>query len=146
MIARQGDRVRIRVVNLGMDHHPIHVHGNTFRVTGTEAGRIPESAWVPGNTVLVGVAEARDVEFDAKYPGDWMVHCHMPHHNMNQMSSMVGPITRMPGMAAGKGMEEGMGIMRQGGPASEENGPSLGRGMGLGNMSEQAVANGPLSV
>ena len=39
-----------------------------------------------------------------------------------------------------------MGIMRRGGPASEENGPSLGRGMGLGNMSEQAVANGPVSA
>ncbi len=146
MIVRQGDRVRIRVINLGMDHHPIHLHGNTFYVTGTEGGRIPEAAWIPGNTALVGVAEARDIEFDAKYPGDWMVHCHMPHHNMNQMSSMVGPMTRMPGMTAGKGMEEGMGIMHQGGPASEENGPSLGRGMGVGSTSDQAVANGPVSV
>ena len=39
-----------------------------FYVTGTEGGRIPESAWHPGNTVLVGVAQARDIEFDAKVP------------------------------------------------------------------------------
>jgi len=92
MIVRQGDRVRIRLVNLGMDHHPMHLHGNTFYVTGTEAGRIPENQWTPQNTVLVGVAQARDVEFDAKYVGDWMFHCHLPHHMMNQMITMVGPI------------------------------------------------------
>jgi FtsP/CotA-like multicopper oxidase with cupredoxin domain len=104
MIARTGERVRIRLVNLGMDHHPIHLHGNTFVVTGSEAGRAPESTWAPGNTVLVGVAQARDIEFDAKYEGDWMVHCHMPHHGMNQMVSMVGPMMRkggMPGMNHG---------------------------------------------
>jgi len=32
------------------------------------------------NTVLIGVAQARVVEFDAKYPGNWMIHCHLPHH------------------------------------------------------------------
>jgi FtsP/CotA-like multicopper oxidase with cupredoxin domain len=92
MLARKGERVRIRLVNLGMDHHPIHLHGNTFVTTGTEAGRIPEAAWTPGNTVLVGVAQARDIEFRADYAGDWMLHCHMPHHMMNQMIPMVGPV------------------------------------------------------
>ena len=56
LVVRLGDRVRIRLINLGMDHHPIHLHGHTFQVTGTEAGRIPETAQYPGNTVLVGVA------------------------------------------------------------------------------------------
>ena len=41
LIVRQGDRVRIRLVNLGMDHHPMHLHGHTFYITGTEGGRIP---------------------------------------------------------------------------------------------------------
>jgi FtsP/CotA-like multicopper oxidase with cupredoxin domain len=106
MIVRLGDRVRIRMINLGMDHHPVHLHGNTFYVTGTEGGRAPESAWRPENTVLLGVAQARDVEFDAKYPGDWMLHCHLPHHMMNQMASTVGAMTRVgKGMPAGLGME-----------------------------------------
>ncbi len=92
MLVKQGERVRIRFVNLGMDHHPMHLHGNTFTVTGTEAGRAPAATWMPQNTVLVGVAQARDVEFEAKHPGDWMLHCHLPHHMMNQMIPMVGPI------------------------------------------------------
>jgi len=89
LLARLGSRVRIRIVNLGMDHHPIHLHGNQFMVTGTEAGRSPESTWRRENTVLVGVAQARDIEFDAKYPGDWMLHCHLPHHMMNSMSDLL---------------------------------------------------------
>src|SRR5439155_7450185 len=40
MLVRLGSRVRIRIVNLGMDHHPIHLHGHTFAVTGTEGGRL----------------------------------------------------------------------------------------------------------
>lgn len=92
MLVKQGERVRIRLVNLGMDHHPIHMHGNQFVITGTEGGRIPESQWHPQNTVLAGVGQARNIEFDAKYIGDWMVHCHMPHHMMNQMVSLAGPM------------------------------------------------------
>jgi len=90
LLVRLGSRVRIRLVNLGMDHHPIHLHGNTFYVTGTEGGRVPQVAWTPANTVLVGVAQARDIEFEAKYPGDWMIHCHLPHHMMNSMSDLLG--------------------------------------------------------
>ena len=146
LIVRLNDRVRLRFINLGMDHHPIHLHGHTFVVTGTEGGRQPQSTWGPGNTVLVGVAQSRDVEFVANNPGDWMIHCHLPHHMMNQMSSMVGPMTRnRRGMPMGVGMEEGMGMLREGSATSEDKGPSLGRGMGVGSTRDQAIANGPLS-
>ena len=147
LIVRLNDRVRLRFINLGMDHHPIHVHGHTFVVTGTEGGRQPKTTWGPKNTVLVGVAEASDVEFVANNPGDWMVHCHLPHHMMNQMSSVVGPMTRgSNGMPAGLGMEEGMGILREGHATSDDKGPSLGRGMGVGSTRDQMLGNGPLST
>ena len=140
LVVKRNERVRVRFINLGMDHHPMHLHGHTFVVTGSEAGRQPEAAWGPKNTVLVGVAEACDVEFVANNPGDWMIHCHLPHHMMNQMSSMVGPMTRRGGMPAGVGMEEGMGMVRGG-----DNGPSLGRGMGMAGAEEKATTNGTMS-
>src|SRR5260370_920546 len=89
LLARLGSRVRLRILNLGMDHHPVHLHGHQFVVTGTEGGRAPESTWCPMNTVLVGVAQARIVEFEAKYPGAWMIHCHLPHHMMNSMMDLL---------------------------------------------------------
>lgn len=132
LLVKLGERVRIRFVNMGMDHHPMHIHGNQFYVTGTEGGRVPESAWFPGNTVIVGVAQARDVEFDAMHAGDWMLHCHLPHHMMNQMVSMVGPMAHVGhGQHTGMGMEEGMGMVRKGHALSEDLGPGFGRGMGM---------------
>jgi len=77
-----------------MQHHPIHLHGHTFWVTGHEGARIPSSAWMPRNTELVGVAQASDFEFIANNPGDWIFHCHMIHHMMNHMVRQVGPRIR----------------------------------------------------
>lgn len=121
MVVRLGSRVRIRIVNLGMDHHPIHLHGQQFYITGTEGGRAPESTWYPNNTVVVGVAQARDIEFDAIYPGDWMLHCHLPHHMMNSMSDLLADrmittaatnepqaMSQMQSMAAAVGFEHRM--------------------------------------
>jgi hypothetical protein len=99
LVVRLGNRVRIRILNFSTDdHHPIHFHGHTFWVTGNEGGRIPESAWVPGNNVLVGVAQVREFEFIANNPGDWVMHCHMFHHMMNHMVPGVGPGSRAKGM------------------------------------------------
>ena len=148
LIVRLGDRVRIRLINLGMDHHPMHIHGHTLHVTGTEGGRIPQAAWQPGNTELVGVAQARDIEFVANNPGDWMIHCHLPHHMMNQMASVAGPMTRLgSGMPAGGDMNIGMGMLTgsPGVPAGEDYGPALGRGLGAGSTSDHTVANNPMA-
>jgi hypothetical protein len=43
-------------------------------------------------------------------------------------------------------MERGMGMLRQGSATSEENGPSLGRGMGVGSTAEQRLSNSPLKA
>ncbi|CAN5210424.1 hypothetical protein BH10CYA1_BH10CYA1_43490 [soil metagenome] len=142
MIVKQGDRVRVRIINMGMDHHPIHLHGYQFYITGTEGGRVPKTAWYPGNTVIVGVAQARDFEFDATRVGDWMLHCHLPHHMMNNMVSMVGPMAHPgKGMHTGAGMEEGMGLVREGNATAENLGPALGRGMGNTADHEQKISN-----
>ncbi|MDQ6664510.1 MAG: multicopper oxidase domain-containing protein, partial [Acidobacteriota bacterium] len=124
----------------------IHLHGFTFWETGREGARQQESAWTRGNTTLVGVAQAKDIEFVADRLGDWMLHCHLPHHMMNQMSSNVGPMTRGGrGIQAGASMEEGMGMLRDGNATSENRAPSLGRGLGVGSTTGTPMTNGPLS-
>jgi hypothetical protein len=86
LVAKVGDRVRIRIGNLSAtDHHPIHLHGGTFRVVETDGGAIPEAGQWPETTVLVPVGSTRTIEFVASNPGDWALHCHMTHHTMNQM-------------------------------------------------------------
>jgi FtsP/CotA-like multicopper oxidase with cupredoxin domain len=107
MVVRLGERVRVRLVNFSpMQHHPIHFHGHTFWLTGTEGGRIPHNAWIPRNNTLVGVAMGQDFEFIANNPGDWIFHCHMVHHMMNHMVRQVGPRIRR-----GQGIDEYVSMM-----------------------------------
>ena len=95
LVCKTGDRVRIRVGNLGaMDHHPMHIHGHHFRITATDGEDIPVSAQWPETTALVAVGQTRNLELITDAPGDWAFHCHMTHHVMNQMGhefpNMVG--------------------------------------------------------
>ena len=88
MVAQTGERVRIRVGNLSMWNHPIHLHGVQFELTGSDGGRWPQAQWRKEVTEIVGVGQTRDLEFTA-VPGDWAFHCHMSHHTMNAMGHGV---------------------------------------------------------
>ncbi|TAJ19859.1 MAG: copper oxidase [Rugosibacter sp.] len=89
IVARKGDRVRIRIGNLTMTNHPIHLHGHEFEVTGTDGGWVPKTARWPEVTTDIAVGQMRAIEFDANEPGDWAFHCHKSHHTMNAMGHNV---------------------------------------------------------
>jgi hypothetical protein len=89
LVVRHNDRVRIRIGNLTMTNHPIHLHGVSFEVTGTDGGWVRESARWPEVTTDVPVGGMRAIEFVADAPGDWAFHCHKSHHTMNAMGHDV---------------------------------------------------------
>ncbi|MBL8276383.1 MAG: copper oxidase [Pelomonas sp.] len=89
LVARLGERVRIRIGNLTMTNHPIHMHGHEFVVTGTDGGIVPPTARWPEVTTDIGVGQMRAIEFVATEPGDWAFHCHKSHHTMNPMGHDV---------------------------------------------------------
>ena len=88
VVARTGERIRLRIGNLSMWNHPIHLHGVEYQVTGSDGGRWPQSQWRREVTETVSVGQMRDIEFTA-VPGDWALHCHMAHHTMNAMGHVV---------------------------------------------------------
>ena len=89
LVVGKDERVRIRIGNLTMTNHPIHLHGHEFEVTGTDGGWTrPESRW-PEVTADVAVGQMRAIEFIADYEGDWAFHCHKSHHTMNAMGHEV---------------------------------------------------------
>jgi FtsP/CotA-like multicopper oxidase with cupredoxin domain len=89
MVVGLNDKVRIRVGNLTMTNHPIHMHGQEFVVTGTDGGWVPPSARWPEVTADIAVGQMRAIEFVANEPGDWSFHCHKSHHTMNAMGHGV---------------------------------------------------------
>jgi len=93
LVVKTGDRVRIRLANVMMNSHPIHLHGHEFVVTRRGAKRLPPAAQYSEVTVSVAPGETRDIEFIADNPGDWAFHCHKPHHTMNQMQHNLPNLT-----------------------------------------------------
>jgi FtsP/CotA-like multicopper oxidase with cupredoxin domain len=89
LAVRKGDRVRVRIGNLTMTNHPIHIHGHHFEVACTDGGWVPKQARWPETSVDVAVGQMRAFEFVADNPGDWALHCHKSHHVMNAMGHNV---------------------------------------------------------
>jgi FtsP/CotA-like multicopper oxidase with cupredoxin domain len=89
LVVGLGDRVRIRVGNLTMTNHPMHLHGVDFEVTCTDGGWVPKSARWPEVTADIAVGQMRAIEFNANAPGDWAFHCHKSHHTMGPMGHNV---------------------------------------------------------
>jgi len=89
--------VWIRFGNLSaMDHHPIHLHGHRFKTIGTDGGWAEyPSILLPEATVLVPAGTCQVIDFIADNPGDWIFHCHMTHHTMNQMASKIPNVLNM---------------------------------------------------
>src|SRR5207244_12155006 len=92
LLAKVGERVRVRIVNLRTMSRPsIHLHGHHVKVVETDGGEIPEAGQWPETTVIVPTGSTRTIEFTA-IEGDWVMHCHMLHHVMNQMGHTFGNV------------------------------------------------------
>ncbi len=69
-----GQLLRLRMVNMSMMAHPMHLHGHTFQVGG--AG----SAGPRKDTVLIPPMGSVTADLIADNPGTWMLHCHNAYH------------------------------------------------------------------
>lgn len=73
-------------------HHPIHLHGHSFRVIARNGQPTRYREWQ--DTVLMAPEERVEIAFVADNPGDWMFHCHILEH---QAAGMMGVIRVNPG-------------------------------------------------
>ncbi len=68
-------------------HHPIHLHGHSFRVISRNGSPTTNREWQ--DTVLMAPRDRVEIAFVADNPGDWMFHCHILEH---QAAGMMGVI------------------------------------------------------
>ena len=69
-----GQAVRLRMSNMSMMTHPVHLHGHTFQV-GPAGGTGPRK-----DTLLLPPMTRAEVDLVADNPGRWMLHCHNAYH------------------------------------------------------------------
>lgn len=81
--AKVGERVRLRLINIGQTIHPMHLHGYHFRIVGTDGVPV-EGPPLVKDTLSIAPGERYDLEFLADNPGTWLFHCHILAHVTNQ--------------------------------------------------------------
>ena len=81
IVVRQGERLRLRVVNDTMMFHPIHLHGHTFQLVGAGSAR--------KDTVNVLPMSSVSLDIQADNPGQWMLHCHNTYHLETGMATVL---------------------------------------------------------
>lgn len=81
---RVGEKVRFRFIGTNNNFvHPMHVHGGPFSIIETDGNPVANTARLQKDTVDVGPGERYDVIWEARQPGKWLLHCHIPHHTTN---------------------------------------------------------------
>ena len=79
---KPGQRLRIRMSNMTMMSHPMHIHGHTWG--------LPSNGGLRKDTVLVMPMQSVTADLQADNPGTWMYHCHNIYHaEMGMMTSLV---------------------------------------------------------
>jgi FtsP/CotA-like multicopper oxidase with cupredoxin domain len=80
---KRGARVRIRFISAGNFGHPMHLHGQFFKIIATDGNPVPPLAQLTKDTLWIAPGERYDIEFVADNPGTWILHCHILHHVTN---------------------------------------------------------------
>ncbi len=90
--ANRGDRIRLILANIGFEFHTPHLHGQKW--VEVNAGNPGLPGWDNPNGVLsIGPAEIKVVEFEAKYEGTWLFHCHVVPHVADDRKYPRGMLT-----------------------------------------------------
>jgi len=92
LLLQQGTSHVLQMDNRTAWHHPMHLHGHSFRVIARNGQPTRHREWQ--DTVLLAPEERVEIAFVADNPGDWMFHCHILEH---QAAGMMGIIRVDPG-------------------------------------------------
>ncbi|MFN8640038.1 MAG: multicopper oxidase domain-containing protein [Dehalococcoidia bacterium] len=90
VVAKPGQKVRIRYMNEGLQIHPMHLHGMPQLVIARDGHPVAQPSLE--DTVLVAPGQRVDVLIDATEAGIWAFHCHILSHAETE-HGMFGMVT-----------------------------------------------------
>lgn len=90
IVAKLGQKIRIRYMNEGLMIHPMHLHGLPQLVISKDGWNLPVPYYC--DTLNVAPGERYDVIVDATEVGVWAYHCHILTHAESR-HGMFGMVT-----------------------------------------------------
>lgn len=91
--AKIGQKILIRMANLGAMAHPMHMHGHPFKIVATDGYPVPSSAVLTKDVLNIAPGERYDLLLELDNPGAWVFHCHILSHVQNKGVEPGGMIT-----------------------------------------------------
>lgn len=76
LLVKQGEKVRIRLINAGYKSHQIHLHGHEFAITTTDGQPINKPKKLKDKLISIAPGERYDIEFEANQSGQWNLEDH----------------------------------------------------------------------
>ena len=92
LVAKVGEKIRIRYMNEGTMIHPMHLHGMHMTVIDKDGWPVP-APW-KCDTLNVAPGERWDVIVNCTMPGTWAFHCHILPHAESE-HGMFGMVTAL---------------------------------------------------
>ncbi|NHN33299.1 multicopper oxidase family protein [Paenibacillus sp. S3N08] len=89
LIVKQGEKVRIRLINAGFMSHNMHLHGQEFKVTATDGQPINNPGAITDQLIAIAPGERYDLEFEATTPGQWYLEEHGKEAPVKGMKAMI---------------------------------------------------------
>jgi FtsP/CotA-like multicopper oxidase with cupredoxin domain len=81
---RVGETMKFRFIGANNNFiHPMHMHGGPFTVVARDGVVLGPAARYEADVINVGPGQRYDVIWPAREPGKWILHCHIPHHTLN---------------------------------------------------------------
>ena len=94
IVAKRGQRVRVRFMNEGMMIHPMHLHGMHMTVIAKDGWPLPPAGVFRCDTLNIAPGERWDVIVNCTNPGTWAFHCHILPHAESE-HGMFGMVTAL---------------------------------------------------
>lgn len=86
---KQGEKVRIRLINAGFLTHQIHLHGHEFKITAVDGQPLNNPGVLKDNVVAIAPGERYDIEFEANNPGQWFIEDHGDKEAVKGMKAII---------------------------------------------------------
>lgn len=89
LTVKEGDKVKLRLINAGYITHRMHLHGHSFKVVASDGQPVNDPAVIKDQFVSIAPGERYDIEFTADHPGTWLLEEHAKDNRAQNMRAMI---------------------------------------------------------
>ncbi|MCQ6275346.1 multicopper oxidase family protein [Bacillus sp. V3B] len=89
LMVKEGEKVRIRLINVGYMSHELHLHGHDFKIAAIDGQELNEPQELKDQVIAIAPGERYDIEFTADNPGEWFIECHGDMEGTDGMKTTI---------------------------------------------------------